>query len=113
MYATSCASGLRRLVLHQPPCACWLGTRAHLHAPLSALYLLHLLGWRVQAVATACVFVASKLDSVYHRLENIVHTSICELRRAQQRSMEPEYFNADGVGLLGVLCYAAVVAWCG
>ena len=61
-----------------------------------------------QAVATACIFLASKVDSVYHRLDNICHTAICELRRAQNRSMEPEYFNPDGVG--GVHVIERVVA---
>jgi hypothetical protein len=53
---------------------------------------------RAQAHAVACIFVCQKLDSVYHRLENLVHSSIVELRKMQQRQMEPEYFNPDGVG---------------
>lgn len=48
------------------------------------------------AHAVACVFMSQKLDSVYHRLESVVHSSIVELRKMQQRQMEPEYFNPDG-----------------
>jgi hypothetical protein len=45
--------------------------------------------------------MSQKLDSVYHRLESVVHSSIVELRKMQQRQMEPEYFNPDGVGPFG------------
>jgi hypothetical protein len=55
----------------------------------------------IQAHAVACVFMSQKLDSVYHRLESVVHSSIVELRKMQQRQMEPEYFNPDGVGPFG------------
>jgi hypothetical protein len=48
----------------------------------------------------ACLYIVLKADSVYHRLDSIVHSAIVELRKMQQRQMEPEYFNADGVGLL-------------
>lgn len=51
-----------------------------------------------QAHALACFFICNKLDSNYDRLENVVHSSIVKLRKMQQRNMEPEYFNPDGVG---------------
>lgn len=54
--------------------------------------------WPGQAHAVACLFICQKLDSVYHRLDSIVHSAIVELRKMQKRQMEPEYFNPDGVG---------------
>ncbi|KAF8058459.1 CYCT1-5 [Scenedesmus sp. PABB004] len=48
------------------------------------------------AVATACVFLATKIDSSYHRLESVAHAAIRALRDMQGRDMEREYFNPDG-----------------
>jgi len=73
------------------------GPAVHSLLPFRHAYVARLVACPLQAHATACVFLASKIDSVYHRLENIVHTAICELRRLQGRTMEPEYFNPDGV----------------
>lgn len=51
----------------------------------------------LQALATACVFLATKIDSAYHRLESIVHVSYRALRELYSKPLEPEYYNPDGV----------------
>lgn len=48
------------------------------------------------ALATACVFLATKIDSAYHRLDSVAHACFRALRALQQREPEPEYYNADG-----------------
>jgi hypothetical protein len=51
----------------------------------------------VQALATACVFLATKVDSAYHRLESVVHVSFRALRASQGRPLEAEYYAPNGV----------------
>lgn len=51
--------------------------------------------------------MSQKLDSVYHRLNDIVHSSIRQLREMQKRQMEPEYFNPDGVGCTAFAAFHA------
>jgi hypothetical protein len=48
-------------------------------------------------MATACVFLATKIDSAYHRLDSVAHACFRALRAHQQREPEPEYYDADGV----------------
>lgn len=54
----------------------------------------------LQALATACVFLATKMDSTYHSLMNITHVSYRALREKQARPFDQEYFNQDGVSVL-------------
>jgi hypothetical protein len=68
----------------------------------------------VQAMATACVFLATKIDSSYHRLDSVAHACFRALRAHQQREPEPEYFNADGVSAAAaaavLICQAMTTA---
>lgn len=64
---------------------------------------------RAQALATACVFLATKIDSAYHRLDSVAHACFRALRALQQREPEPEYYNADGVSAAAAA--SAAVLW--
>eukprot|EP00775_Hariotina_reticulata_P007092 gene7092-7305_t len=44
------------------------------------------------AVAVACLFLATKIDSSYHRLESVVHAAYVQLKRFQNKPFDNEYF---------------------
>jgi hypothetical protein len=68
----------------QFPLSAW--KEAAIHSLIAAWHYL------LQAVAVACLFLATKIDSSYHRLESVVHAAYVQLKRFQNKPFDNDYF---------------------